>query len=47
MTDAMKMDVDNSDIEQVVQYRVTRSMCSLNQRAEQAAHRQDATEKFI
>ena len=47
MTDAMKMNVDNSDIEQVVQYRVTRSMCSLNQRAGQAAHEQDATEKFI
>ena len=43
----MRMSVDNSDIEQVVQYRVTRSMCSLNQRAGRAACGQDATEKFI
>ena len=43
----MRMSVDNSDIEQVVQYRVTKSMCSFNQRAGRAARGQDATGKFI
>ena len=32
-TDAMGMGVDNPDIVQVVQYGLTKSMCSLNQRA--------------
>jgi hypothetical protein len=46
-TDAMGMGVDNPDITQVVQYGLTKSMCSLNQRAGRAARGIDVTGKFI
>ena len=46
-TDAMGMGVDNPDITQVVQYGLTKSMCSLNQRAGRAARRNDAIGTFI
>ena len=46
-TDTMGMGIDNPDIVQVVQYGLTKSMCSLNQRAGQAAHRNDAIGTFI
>ena len=46
-TDAMGMGVDNPDIAQVIQYGLTKSMCSLNQRAGRAARRNGATGTFI
>src|SRR5947207_6563707 len=46
-TDAMGMGVDNPDIALVVQYGLTKSMCSLNQRAGRVARGKNARGKFI
>src|SRR5438045_9689560 len=46
-TDTMGMGVDNPDIVQVVQYGLKKSMCSLNQRAGQAARGNNTRGTFI